>query len=168
MSQHLKHPAIDSGCHQESEFLTVLPPNSGLQTSLLNMAILIMIITQSQEKLLSQDNVATKEFMSLSKPINFKGLERCECKDENSYLDNESLDNLSLMKDKPIPTNDLGIRSSSVLRLKFGGQYSYGTKYYDCEIRYHPGKENVVADALSRKDEFKHFMLDLISYDHFI
>ncbi|GJW28044.1 putative reverse transcriptase domain-containing protein [Tanacetum coccineum] len=26
---------------------------------------------------------------------------------------------------------------------------------YDCEIRYHPGKENVMADALSRKERIK-------------
>ncbi|GJX72440.1 putative reverse transcriptase domain-containing protein [Tanacetum coccineum] len=28
-------------------------------------------------------------------------------------------------------------------------------KDYDCKIRYHPGKENVVADALSRKEKEK-------------
>ncbi|GKG40181.1 hypothetical protein Tco_0466958, partial [Tanacetum coccineum] len=26
---------------------------------------------------------------------------------------------------------------------------------YDCEIRYHPGKVNVVVDALSRKERVK-------------
>ncbi|GKF11774.1 putative reverse transcriptase domain-containing protein [Tanacetum coccineum] len=26
---------------------------------------------------------------------------------------------------------------------------------YDCEIRYHPGKENVIADALSQKERIK-------------
>ena len=27
---------------------------------------------------------------------------------------------------------------------------------YDCVIKYHPGKENVVDDALSRKERVKH------------
>ncbi|GJZ39323.1 putative reverse transcriptase domain-containing protein, partial [Tanacetum coccineum] len=33
---------------------------------------------------------------------------------------------------------------------------------YDCEIRYHPGKENVVADALSRKEKIKPLGVQLL------
>ncbi|GKF03979.1 putative reverse transcriptase domain-containing protein, partial [Tanacetum coccineum] len=39
-----------------------------------------------------------------------------------------------------------------VFTLKIWRHYLYGTKYYDCEIHYHPGKANVVADALSQKE----------------
>nr|GFB72084.1 putative reverse transcriptase domain-containing protein [Tanacetum cinerariifolium] len=38
---------------------------------------------------------------------------------------------------------------------------------YDCEIRYHPGKENVVADALSRKEREKPLRVrSLVLTDH--
>ncbi|GKA02857.1 putative reverse transcriptase domain-containing protein [Tanacetum coccineum] len=46
-----------------------------------------------------------------------------------------------------------------VFALMIWRHYLYGTKSlfsdYDCEIRYHPGKVNVVADALSRKERVK-------------
>ncbi|GKE69391.1 putative reverse transcriptase domain-containing protein, partial [Tanacetum coccineum] len=52
-------------------------------------------------------------------------------------------------------THDLEL-GAVVYVLKIWRHYLYGTKSlfsdYDCEICYHPGKVNVVADALSRKE----------------
>ncbi|GJU91350.1 putative reverse transcriptase domain-containing protein [Tanacetum coccineum] len=65
--------------------------------------------------------------------------------------------------EKNYTTHDLEL-GAVVFALKIWRHYLYGTKCtmftdhkkllsdYDYEIRYHPGKENVVADALSRKE----------------
>ncbi|GKA92735.1 putative reverse transcriptase domain-containing protein, partial [Tanacetum coccineum] len=55
-------------------------------------------------------------------------------------------------------THDLEL-GAVVFAFKIWRHYMYGTKSlfsdYDCEIRYHPGKTNVVAAALSRKERVK-------------
>ncbi|GJR36255.1 putative reverse transcriptase domain-containing protein [Tanacetum coccineum] len=58
-------------------------------------------------------------------------------------------------------THDLEL-GAVVFALKIWRHYLYGTKFtlelltdYDYEIRYHPGKANVVADALSQKERIK-------------
>ncbi|GJV41233.1 putative reverse transcriptase domain-containing protein [Tanacetum coccineum] len=58
--------------------------------------------------------------------------------------------------EKNYTTHDLEL-GAVVFALKIWRHYLYGTKCtllsdYDCEIRYHLGKANVVADALSRKE----------------
>ncbi|GJU64521.1 putative reverse transcriptase domain-containing protein [Tanacetum coccineum] len=59
---------------------------------------------------------------------------------------------------KNYTTHDLEL-GAVVFALKIWRHYLYGTKSlfsdYDCEIRYHPGKANVVDDALSRKERVK-------------
>ncbi|GKA07688.1 putative reverse transcriptase domain-containing protein [Tanacetum coccineum] len=65
--------------------------------------------------------------------------------------------------DKNYTTHDLEL-GAIVFPLKIWRHYLYGTKNrrwielfsdYDCEIRYHPSKANVVSDALSRKKRVK-------------
>ncbi|GJV42836.1 putative nucleotidyltransferase, ribonuclease H [Tanacetum coccineum] len=60
--------------------------------------------------------------------------------------------------EKNYTTHDLEL-GAVVFALKIWRHYLYGTKSlftdYDCEIRYHLGKANVVADALSRKERVK-------------
>ncbi|GJV54649.1 putative nucleotidyltransferase, ribonuclease H [Tanacetum coccineum] len=51
-------------------------------------------------------------------------------------------------------THDLKL-GAVVFALKVWRHYLYGRKYYDCELRYHPGKANVVADALILKERIK-------------
>ncbi|GKB32003.1 putative reverse transcriptase domain-containing protein [Tanacetum coccineum] len=66
-------------------------------------------------------------------------------------------------------THDLEL-GAVVFALRLWRHYLYGTKCviellsdYDCEIRYHPGKANVMADSLSQKERDK--PLDLVMHE---
>nr|GFA52005.1 reverse transcriptase domain-containing protein [Tanacetum cinerariifolium] len=58
---------------------------------------------------------------------------------------------IEAVKDWASPTTLTEVRQF----LGLAGYYQRFIEDYDCEIRYHPGKANVVADALSQKERIK-------------
>ncbi|GJY70537.1 putative reverse transcriptase domain-containing protein [Tanacetum coccineum] len=79
--------------------------------------------------------------------------------DEEQELAFQTLKDKQLkIHEKNYTTHDLEL-GAVVFALKIWRHYLYGTKSlfsdYDCEIRYHPGMVNVVADALSKKERVK-------------
>ncbi|GKD71196.1 putative reverse transcriptase domain-containing protein [Tanacetum coccineum] len=56
--------------------------------------------------------------------------------------------------EKNYTTHDMEL-GAVVFALKMWRHYLYGTNDYDYEIKYHPGKANVVANALSQKERIK-------------
>nr|GEU76260.1 putative reverse transcriptase domain-containing protein [Tanacetum cinerariifolium] len=72
-------------------------------------------------------------------------------------IDYRELNKLTIKNRYPLPMIDdlfdqLQVQALFKNRLKIRLS---STENYDCEIHYHPGKENVVADALSRKERIK-------------
>ncbi|GJZ99399.1 putative reverse transcriptase domain-containing protein [Tanacetum coccineum] len=61
------------------------------------------------------------------------------------------LDDTLNFVEEPVEIMDREVKQLRQSRIPIVKNYSN----YDCEIRYHPGKENVIADALSRKEQIK-------------
>nr|GFB15654.1 putative reverse transcriptase domain-containing protein [Tanacetum cinerariifolium] len=95
-------------------------------------------------------------------------------------IDYRELNKLTIKNRYPLPRIDdlfdqlQGSQNFSKIDLRFGyhqlrvreediPKTAFRTSDYDCEIRYHPGKADVVADALSRKQRAKQRLVRAMS-----
>ncbi|GKC95280.1 putative reverse transcriptase domain-containing protein [Tanacetum coccineum] len=135
----------DKKSHQDpnvvTEFLEVFPEDLPGLPTVRQVEFQIDLIPGAAPVARAPYRLAPSEMKELSNQLQ-------ELSDRGLHVDPAKIE---AVKNWASPTTPMEVRQF----LGLAGYYRRFIQDYDCEIRYHPGKGNVVADALSRKEPLR-------------